>query len=104
MKRTKEYRRFVAEKNINRKKSISRNIYHFDWYDNSNQYSKNKIFCSCWMCAHRNAYYDWLESHGVKDEFKEELKEADLDIKIPNRLQRRKKYGNKYSHYSKNWN
>ena len=35
-----------------RKQNICRNNYHFEWYNNLHQYSKNKIHCSCWLCAH----------------------------------------------------
>ena len=34
-----------------RKQAISREVYHFDWYKNLHQYSKNKIHCSCPMCT-----------------------------------------------------
>lgn len=34
-----------------RKQRICRDIYHFDWYDNLHQYSKNKVHCSCAMCS-----------------------------------------------------
>ena len=103
MKRTREYRRSVAETHIARKKWISRHIYFFDWYRNDNQYSKNKIHCSCWMCAHRDAYYQWLFIHGMNDEMKEELEEAGLDLEVPNRERRSRKYSRSYSHYSKHW-
>lgn len=51
--------RSLAEKRHNdwkkaiRKRDIVRDVYRFDrdWYDNLHQYSKNKIFCSCPMCA-----------------------------------------------------
>lgn len=36
----------MREKHIARKKRICKLIYHVDWYDNDNQYSKNKIHCS----------------------------------------------------------
>lgn len=40
----------------NRKKRIDRDIYSYidrshSYYDNLHQYSKNKIHCSCPMCA-----------------------------------------------------
>ena len=36
-----------------RKRNIVRDIYGWDegWYDNLHQYSKNKIHCSCPLCA-----------------------------------------------------
>lgn len=52
----------IAEKRHNdwykaiRKRRIDRECdaaspYHKDWYDNLHQYSKNKIHCSCPLCA-----------------------------------------------------
>ena len=37
-----------------RKRHISRTAYRYDWYNNLHQYSKNKIHCSCCMCAFNN--------------------------------------------------
>lgn len=103
MKRTREYRRFVAKTHIAKKKWISRHIYFFDWYDNDNQYSKNKVHCSCEMCADHDAYYTWMVHHGVNDEFKAELEEAGLDPVVPSRFERTRKNRHHYSHYSKHW-
>ena len=36
-----------------RKRNLSREIYHMDWYNNTHQYSKNKIHCSCNLCRFR---------------------------------------------------
>ena len=33
-----------------RKRRIVNEVDHYDMYDNLHQYSKNKNFCSCWMC------------------------------------------------------
>lgn len=83
MKRTREYRRSVAETHILRKKQISRHIYFFDWYDNDNQYSKNKVYCSCWMCRGYHQYLDELKLKSLQDEFNEECE--GLKVRIPNR-------------------
>ena len=48
--------RTLAEKRHNsvtkaiRKRNISEQIYHFSWYNNLHQYSKNKVHCSCPSC------------------------------------------------------
>lgn len=34
-----------------RKQKLCQEIYHLNWYDNLHEYSKNKIHCSCPMCA-----------------------------------------------------
>ena len=39
-----------------RKQQISQEIYHFDWYNNLHQYSKNKVHCSCGMCRFRSVW------------------------------------------------
>ena len=40
-----------------RKRNICLNIYGHDWYHRSlNEYSKNKIHCSCGMCRFRSVY------------------------------------------------
>ena len=74
--------RTVAEKRHNdwkkaiRKKKII-NAYGWDYYDNLHQYSKNKIHCSCPMCAKktnnrgRHKYYgkggkNWKHSDLIK--------------------------------------
>ena len=97
MKRTKDYRRFVAKTHINHKKSISQHIYFFDWYDNDNQYSKNKVHCSCEYCASFDAYYEWLRLHGISDSFKEQLLEANLNPILPNRHSRLRKNHHRHS-------
>lgn len=40
-----EYRRYVRNKTILRKKRISNVVYGFDWYKRNGQYSKEKIHC-----------------------------------------------------------
>lgn len=49
--------RTTAEKRHNdwrkaiRKRRITQEAYHIEWYDNLHQYSKNKIHCSCPICS-----------------------------------------------------
>ncbi len=45
-----EYRRYVRNKKIIRKKRISNSVYGFDWYKHDSQYSKGKIHCGCGLC------------------------------------------------------
>ena len=104
MKRTRDYRRSVAKTHIAHKKWICKHVYDWPWYDNDNQYSKNKVHCSCQMCADWDAYYEWLRLHGVNDKFKAELEEAGLEPIVPSRLDRVRKCRHHYSHYSKHWN
>ena len=47
----KALRRHNARKKAIRKRNICRNHYGFEYYDNLHQYSKNKIHCSCPLCA-----------------------------------------------------
>ena len=49
--RTRAERRHNSWSKARRKRNICRAAYHFEWYDNLHQYSKNKIHCSCPMCA-----------------------------------------------------
>ena len=48
-KRHNDYVKAIRKRRIDRETDNS--IYHHDWYDNLHQYSKNKIHCSCPMCA-----------------------------------------------------
>ena len=48
--RTRAERRHNDWKKAIRKRRVVNEIDHFDFYDNLHQYSKNKNFCSCWMC------------------------------------------------------
>lgn len=44
-----------------RKKAIAPLLYGkgHDYYNNLHQYSKNKIHCSCWMCAFNHPKSGW---------------------------------------------
>lgn len=50
MRRTTAERRHFDVTKALRKRKISKEAYHFDYYDNLHQYSKNKIHCSCPLC------------------------------------------------------
>lgn len=51
-----EYRRYVRNKTIIRKKRISNLVYGFDWYRHDGQYSKCKIHCGCGLCKFGKKY------------------------------------------------
>ena len=89
MKRTRDYRRSVTKNHIIRKKRIGRRILGDDWYDNDNQYSKNKIFCSCPMCRSYNFYlgeFALKRFQNAVDSQVDDAGESDLKIRIPNRF------------------
>ena len=50
MSRGRAYNRRISETKAKRKKKIAENGY-FPYYEHLHQYSKNKIHCSCPMCA-----------------------------------------------------
>lgn len=54
--RGREYRRYVRNKTILRKKCISNSVYGFDWYKHDGQYSKGKIHCGCGLCKFGRKY------------------------------------------------
>ena len=83
MKRTRDYRRSVAETHVAKRKWICKHIYNWMWYDNDNQYSKNKVYCSCWMCRGYHQYLGELKLKSLQEEFNEECKE--FKVRIPNR-------------------
>ena len=49
--RNRAYRRKKSWSKALRKRNICLKYYGWDWYHNLNQYSKNKIHCSCWGCC-----------------------------------------------------
>lgn len=51
-----EYRRYVRNKAILRKKCISNSVYGFSWYHYDGQYSKGKIHCGCGLCKFGKKY------------------------------------------------
>ena len=52
----KALKRYKSITKALRKRHISKNINHMDWYNNLHEYSKNKIHCSCGMCRFRSAW------------------------------------------------
>lgn len=52
----REYRRYVRNKTILRKKCISNSVYGLDWYKHDGQYSKGKIHCCCGLCKFGKKY------------------------------------------------
>lgn len=54
--RGREYRRYVRNKTILRKKCISNSVYGLDWYKHDGQYSKGKIHCGCGLCKFGKRY------------------------------------------------
>ncbi len=51
-----EYRRYVRNKTILRKKRLSNSVYGLDWYKHDGQYSKGKIHCGCGLCKFGRRY------------------------------------------------
>ena len=45
------HNRDCSKRKALRKKRISEEVYHFSYYDNIHQYSKNKVHCSCSICS-----------------------------------------------------
>jgi len=88
MKRNRDYRRSVAETHIARKKWISKHIYFFDWYNNDNQYSKNKVHCSCGMCRGYSNYLQEMYLKSLQKEVDQNCEEVgvSLSVRIPNRF------------------
>jgi len=48
-KRHNDWKKAIRKRRIDRERDNSEN--HKDYYDNLHQYSKNKIHCSCPLCA-----------------------------------------------------
>ena len=61
-----------------RKKNIAEHNYGFSYYDNLHQYSKNKVHCSCPLCAGKT---DTNSKHGMthSDKLKIDSMNAKLD-------------------------
>lgn len=48
---SRAYNRDISRRKAKRKQKIAKEIYHgYPYYDNLNQFSKNKIHCSCPWC------------------------------------------------------
>ena len=66
-KRHNDYKKAIRKRRIDRETSpIGQN---HDWYDNLHQYSKNKIHCSCPLCAAKTSNKGWYAyySGGTKN-------------------------------------
>ena len=100
MKRTRDYRRSVAKTHIVKKKWISRHIHFFDFYDNDNQYSKNKVYCSCRLCRGYKMYLDELDLRSFQSAVDSQCEEVDeeLKVRVPNRFIYKRNH-----HYSHGW-
>ena len=84
-KRHNDYVKAIRKRRIDRELD-SGSIYHHDWYDNLHQYSKNKIHCSCPLCACKTRGKTVKKTGGpgenwsIKDEKRiEEMKDQILD-------------------------
>lgn len=53
-------RRHVCYREAIRKRNICLEVYHNEWYDNLHEYSKNKVHCSCPMCAAKTRGYYYM--------------------------------------------
>ena len=68
--RTRAERRKNDFNKANRKKNISETHYGFSYYDNTHQYSKNKIHCSCPLCSSKTSKYGNTLNYKHSDELK----------------------------------
>ena len=78
-KRHNDYVKAIRKRRIDRELD-SGSIYHHDWYDNLHQYSKNKIHCSCPMCAaktNNRGHYGPAMNWCIRD--RRQLDEMDYD-------------------------
>ena len=87
--------RYVSKKKALRKRKIDRQI-HYDsheLYDNLNQYSKNKIHCSCPMCSpktrnkgnRRHGARGW--EHSINYKISDLRKHKDMDYQEEEAIQ-----------------
>ena len=73
----KDTRRAIRRKNnfakARRKRNIDKSVHNgiHPWYSNLHQYSKNKIHCSCPLCAFNH------KKHGYKNRTIKEIKQLD---------------------------
>ena len=100
MTRDRRYRREVAKQHINHRKKVCKEIYNWPWYDNDNQYSKNKVFCSCGMCRGYEMYLDELDLRSFQSVVDSQCEEVDeeLKVRVPNRFIYKRNH-----HYSHGW-
>lgn len=74
-KRHNDWKKALRKRRIDREKESS-SIYHQDWYNNLHQYSKNKIHCSCPLCATRPNKTNSLASLNLQERRQRESMEA----------------------------
>ena len=60
-KRHNDYKKAIRKRRIDRELSSQ---WGHDWYDNLHQYSKNKIHCSCSLCAAKTSNKGWYAYYG----------------------------------------
>ena len=78
-----EYRRYVRNKTISRKKHISNSVYGFDWYHHDGQYSKGKIHCGCGLCKFGKKY-DLPTVKCMRERSREKILMEDLESDLYN--------------------
>lgn len=70
--------RYYSYKKAKRAKRIDGSIFAgYPWYDNLHQYSKGKIFCSCYLCRNKTRDKKKKDNWSVKD--KRNLDKMDYD-------------------------
>ena len=80
-KRHNDFKKAIRKRKIDRETKSSG--WEHDWYDNLHQYSKNKIHCSCPMCAAKTnnkgkyAYFSGTMNWSIRD--RRQLDEMDYD-------------------------
>ena len=77
MNRTRDYRRYIRNKHIARRKRIVENYYGFSWYEHDGMYSKGKIHCSCAMCAFRG-----YNKNQITHSDKRKIKSMEIDLTL----------------------
>ena len=83
--RNRAQRRHNDWKKAIRKRRIVNEVDHFDMYDNLHQYSKNKIHCSCPMCARKSnnkgiyAFYHGSHNLTIADRRRQEEMDDQLE-------------------------
>lgn len=80
-KRHNDYKKAIRKRRIDRETAPKE--WGHDWYDNLHQYSKNKIHCSCPLCAVKTSNRGWYAYYGGTKNWKisdrRKLDEMDYD-------------------------
>ena len=61
-RRHDDWTKAIRKRNIDR--DLQSSLFCYDWYDNLHQYSKNKIHCSCPLCAAKTSNKGWYAYYG----------------------------------------